>query len=206
MGIRVMVTDGHPAMRVGLAAILLSAGFQVVGEAASGEEGVELARKERPDLVVLGLNPRGEIGGVQAAERLKTLPVPPYVLVYTAYNYPEDVSACFLAGVDSFVHKSVSREELVEATHLTATGEPVWWPGEQVGEARGSAAPRLGENFTDREKEILSLLLRRYTNAEIAGALYIEVQTVKNHVSRVLRKCGVESRSELLSGTLYSAS
>lgn len=205
MGIRVVVVDGHPAMRVGLCAVFLSAGFQVLGEAASGEGGVELAKKERPELAVLGLNPRGEIGGVQAAERLKALPAPPRVLVYTAYNYPEDISACFLAGSDSFLHKSVSREDLVEAARRTAAGEPVWWPGERVGEARGSDGTRPGEDLTEREKEVLSLLLRRYTNAEIAAALYIEVQTVKNHVSRVLRKCGVGSRGELLSGTLDPA-
>lgn len=206
MGIRVVVVDGHPAMRSGIAAVFLSAGFRVVGEAASGEEGVELAREERPDLVVLGLNPRGEVEGVEATGRLKALPASPRVLVHTAYNYPEDVSACFLAGADSFLHKSLAREELVEAARLTAAGDPVWRPGEQVGEARGSAAPRLDGNLTGREKEVLALLLRRYTNTEIADALYIEAQTVKNHVSRVLRKCGVGSRGELFSGALHPAS
>lgn len=197
---RIVVADGHPAMRMGLSVLLVSAGVRVVGEAATGQETLAVAREERPDVVILGLNPLGEAEGVEVCRKLKELEEAPSVLVHTSYNLVEDLSSSFLAGADSFLHKSASREELLEALERTAAGKPVWEPGEEIGEARGQldVAPS-GERLTRRQKEVLALLLRRYTNLEISHSLHISLQTTKKHVSSVLRKCKVGSRKDLIS-------
>lgn len=198
---RTAITDGHSAMRFGLKTFLVSEGVEVVGECATGEEATPMVQKCRPDVLVLGLNPTGETDGVQACRNVKALPEAPKVLIHTAYNFAEDVSSCFLAGADSYLHKSAGLGTLLNALRRTADGERVWMPGERVGEARsGLAETPTRERLTAREKEVLALMLRRHSNAEIAQGLFMGLQTTKNHVSSILRKFGLKSRRELYSG------
>jgi NarL family two-component system response regulator LiaR len=186
-------------MRLGLKGLLLATEMSVVGEAEDGEGAVGLAEALRPDLVVLGLNLAGEPDGIEVCRELKVLPLPPRVLVHTAYNFADDVASCLLAGADGFVHKSVGHGRLLEAMRRVAAGARVWMPGERVGEPRSriDAAPG-GVELTPKEREILAQLVRGHPNAEIARRLYLSLPTVKTHVRSILRKFGARSREDLL--------
>lgn len=195
---RVVVADGHPVMRLGLKGLLLATEARVVGESGCGEETLGLVEQTRPDLVVLGLNLVEEMDGVEACRRLKALPEPPRVLVHTAYNLDDDVSSCLFAGADGFLHKSAGCEKLLDAMRRVVGGERVWLLGERVGEPRSRllAEPE-GICLTAREREVLVLMLRRHTDADMAEALTVGLETVKTHASRVLRKLGMGNRGEL---------
>ncbi len=198
MELRVIVVDGHPVTRTGHICILNAASIRVVGEFGRGEEALCLVGEVRPDLVVLALNLTGEMDGVETLARMKALPDPPRGLVHAAYNSADDLTSCLLAGADGFLHKSAERERFLEAVQSVASGKSVWFPGEREGDPRSRIYSTLeGEALTPRQREVLALKLRRYSNAEIAEALDISLQTVKNHVSAVLRKLPVESRKEL---------
>ncbi len=194
----VIVVDGHPIVRTGHVCVLNAAGIRVVGEFGTGEEALRLVEEVRPDLVVLALNLTGEMDGIETLLRMKTLPDPPRVLVHAAYNLADDLTSCFLAGADGFIHKSEGREHFLEAVRSVASGKPVWAPGKREGDPRSRiyTTPD-GTPLTPRQREVLALLLRRYSNAEIAEALNISLRTVKNHVSAVFRKLPVKSRKEL---------
>lgn len=195
---RVVIADGHPVMRLGLKGLLLATEARVVGESASDEETLRLVEETEPDLVVLGLNLIEEMDGVETCCRLKDLPAPPRVLVHTAYNLDDDVSSCLFAGADGFLHKSAGCEKLLDAMRRVVRGERVWLLGERVGEPRSRllAEPE-GICLTAREREVLVLMLRRYTDADMAEALTVGLETVKTHTGRVLRKLGLRSRGEL---------
>lgn len=200
MDLRVIVVDGHPIMRTGHTCVLNAAGIRVVGEFGRGEEALWIVEKVRPDLVVLALNLIGEMDGIEVLLRMKTLPDPPRVLVHAAYNLADDLTSCFLAGADGFVHKSTSREEFLDAVRSVASGRPVWLPGERAGDPRSLVdTTPVGAPLTPREREVLALMLRRHPNAEVAETLNISIQTAKNHASKVLRKLGMRSRKELFS-------
>ena len=195
---RVIVVDGHPVTRTGHVCLLNAASVRVVGEFGTGEEAFWLVGAMRPDLVVLALNLTGEMDGIETLLRMKALPDPPRVLVHTAYNSADDLTSCFLAGADGFVHKSAGREEFLEAVRSAASDEPVWLPGERVGDPRSLVdTTPAGASLTPREREVLALMLRRHSNTEIAEALNISLRTVKNHVGAIFRKLPVKSRKDL---------
>lgn len=198
VSMRVVIADGHPVMRLGLKGLLLATEAQIVGESGCGEETVGLVEEAGPDLVVLGLNLVEEMDGVEACRRLKALPNPPRVLVHTACNLPEDVSSCLLAGADAFLHKSAGCGRLLEAMRRVLSGERVWLPGERVENPRSRLVPAPGgARLTEREREVLVLMLRRYTDADIAEKLVVSPGTVKTHARKVLRKLGFKDRSAL---------
>lgn len=202
MDLRVIVVDGHPVMRLGLVVLLGEAGMHVVSETGDGEEALRIVGEERSDLVVLGLNLAGGVDGVEACRAIKALPDAPYVLVHTAYDFAEDVSSCFLAGADSYLHKRAECDVLLNAARRTAEGERVWSVGGKVGEpgCRIDVTPK-GPPLTPREREVLPLVVHRYSNQEIADALNVSLSTVKNHVRSVLSKLGLKSRRELFKGS-----
>lgn len=204
----VFIVDRHPMMRFGIKTFLGAADdIRVVGESGDGEEALGLIEAARPDLVVLGLNPTGETDGIELCQKLKSLQEAPRVLVHTAYNFPDDLASCFLAGADGFLHKSTGRQIFLDAVRSTAAGRGPWLPGEGIGEPRSriSTTPE-GIELTPRELEVLGLMIHRYSYAEIAEALHISPDTVKNHVSRILKKFGAKSTRQLLSRILASAS
>lgn len=193
-----MVVDDHSTTRLGLRGLLNSTGMKVIGESTTGEEALRLVQELRPDLVILGLNPTGEADGIAVCRKLKNLPDAPRVLVHTAYNFAEDVSSCLLAKADSYINKRIDCEQLLDAVWRTAGGERIWLLGDAVGEPNPCLSlDSKGERLTTRETEVLALMLRRLSNAEIAEDLYVSPQTAKNHVSKVLRKLGAKSRREL---------
>ena len=183
------MADGHPVTREGQRAVLSAEGdMQVVGEAGTGEETLRLVTEAAPDLVVLDLNLAGKPNGIDLCRRIKGLPDAPYVLIFTAYNFAGDVASRSLTGANGYLHKCSDSEELLDTMRRVAAGEKVWEAGERAGE-RGSVIHAALEDahLTPRELEVLAMKLRRRTNAEIANALHISLNTVKHHVTASTR-------------------
>ena len=194
---RILLVDDHPTVRFGLRHLLVSAGFEVVGEAEDAAGALRLVAELRPDLVLLDLR-LGEDSGIEVCREIKALPEAPRVLVFSAHSSVEDVAGATLAGADGYLHKGVGGEELIDAVRRTVAGGRVWLlPSENEEEAAARIREASSEaRLTPKEKEVFALVLTRRTNAEIAGELYISLYTVKNHVSSILRKLGLKSRRE----------
>lgn len=190
---KVLVVDGHPAMRLGLKGLLgVTGDMWVVGETGDGFEALDIVEEVDPHLVIVGLNLVGEPDGVEVCWRLKALPRPPRVLVHTAYNLAPDVSSCLLAGADGYLHKSACCEEFLATVRRTAVGERVWRAG--GGQTR---ADTTNACLTPKEKEILLLMLRGLSNAEMTQKLYLSLPTIRTHVRNILRKLGAKNRKQL---------
>lgn len=195
---RILLVDDHPTVRFGLRHLLVSAGFEVVGEAEDAAGALRLVGELLPDLMLLDLR-LGEDSGIEVCREIKALPEAPRVLVFSAHSSVEDVAGATLAGADGYLHKGVGGEELIDAVRRTVASGRVWLlPSENEEEAVARIREASSEaRLTPKEKEVFALVLTRRTNAEIAGELYISLYTVKNHVSSILRKLGLKSRREI---------
>lgn len=199
MGIRILVVEDHPVVRLGLKTVIeAQADMEVVGEVESTHDAVAYGRDLTPDLVILPLRLEGELRGIELCRELKTLAPAPRVLIYTSYNSAEDASASFLSGADSFVHKQEDSARLLATIRSTVEGRRTWLLGAETRDESDrlqQAVERSG--LTQREREVLGFMLQRFSNAEIANELFIELPTVKTHVSSILAKLGVQSRQDL---------
>ena len=197
----VLVVDGHPVVRFAMVT-LLSTVAGVVHEAEEAVAALECARAKAPDVVVLDLRLRGGMSGVVLCERLKRLARPPKVVVYSAHAAPQHIVSALAAGADSYVDKATPCAEVVDAIRRTRQGDRVW-ALERTPAPAGPLTPAGLPDLTRREQEVLALVLRRRTNEEIAEELVLARQTVKNHVSALLRKLGVSSRRELFASARF---
>ncbi|MEV0981508.1 response regulator transcription factor [Streptomyces sp. NPDC049915] len=192
--VRVLVCDDHAVVRAGLLALLGSApDIEVTGEAGSGEEAIALARKLRPDVVLMDLQLGEGIDGVETTRRLAAEPAAPHVLVLTTYDTDADITRAIEAGATGYLLKAERPEELFAAIHSAAQGRttlsaPV--AGRVMAHLR-NPAPAL----TPRERDILTHLSRGLGNRDIARALHISEATVKTHLRRIYDKLGVDTRS-----------
>ncbi|MFJ9816682.1 response regulator [Streptomyces sp. NPDC101151] len=196
-----VVADPFPISRTAVASLLRHSGaLDDAHEADSRPGALELVRRMRADLLVTDVDLTGRGDGVHLCHQVKQLARPPSVLVFTGADDPAVVAACLTGGADGFVHRSASPERLVHAVETLAVGRPVWYLRGQPEETpafAGHGQPGV-PGMTAREQQVLGLLLGRYSNDEIAAELHVARQTVKNHVSNVLRKLGVANRRELL--------
>jgi DNA-binding NarL/FixJ family response regulator len=200
-GHRVVVVDDHDVYRRGLAKLLRDAGVDVVGEASSGDEAVELATRTRPDVVVMDLQMAG-ISGVEATERITASLPDVRVLVLTIVADEGDVLAAIVAGASGYLLKDASVEQIVAGIDAAVHGEALVSPRVTAPLMRrlrsdprmAAAAPR--PTLTDREIQVLGLIAQGADNAGIAGRLHISQNTVKNHVSSILEKLDVENRTQ----------
>jgi DNA-binding NarL/FixJ family response regulator len=199
--IRLLIADDQELVRAGFAAILgAETDMEVVGEAGDGDAAVAGARKLRPDVVLMDVR-MPAMDGLEATRRLLADPAPPRVLVLTTFDLDEYVYAAVRAGASGFLLKDAPREQLVTAVQTVARGEALLAPAitQRLIErfvARPPAdevAPALGE-LSARELEVLKLVARGLSNAEIAAELVVGEATVKTHVTRVLRKLNVRDR------------
>lgn len=199
---KVLLADDHPTMRFGTSKLLdLARDIKVIGEADSAEGAILLTQELGPDLVILDLHLKSEISGIEACREIKTFLDPPKVLVYTAYNTAEEIRDAILAGADSYVHKGTLPEEFVQAVQETAAGKRVWLTGIGSGEAESMLLKTSRESgLTAREREVLILILKRYSNAEISQEMHITLNTVKRHVSNILKKLEIKTRRDLFRG------
>jgi DNA-binding NarL/FixJ family response regulator len=199
--IRVLLADDQELVRSGFRLILeLAEGIEIVGEAADGREAVRLAKELQPDVVLMDVR-MPELDGIEAIRRLRQAGVDARVLVLTTFDLDEYVYAAVRAGASGFLLKDAPREQLVTAVQTVARGEALLAPAitQRLIErfvARPPAdevAPALGE-LSARELEVLQLVARGLSNAEIAAELVVGEATVKTHVARVLRKLDVRDR------------
>jgi len=205
--IRVGICDDQPLLRDGLRVQLgLIDDLDIVGEAANGEQAVALARRERPDVLVMDVR-MPVLDGIEATRRivggLGTGNVK--VLILTTFDLDEHVYAALSAGASGFLLKDATPEELVHAVRVVAAGEALLAPtvtSRLVREfARRSAGrPRreLLASLTERETEVLQLVAAGLSNAELAERLVISHATAKTHVSRILTKLGLRDRAQLV--------
>jgi DNA-binding NarL/FixJ family response regulator len=192
--VTVLIVDDHPVVREGLRGMLAAeAALSVVGEAASGDEAVTMARMHRPDVVLMDLRmPGGD--GVQATSGILATAPGTRVVVLTTYETDADIVRAVEAGAAGYLLKDTPRQDLVAAIRAAARGETVLGPsvaGRLVSQFRRPAA----EPLSARETEVLALVARGSTNAEIGRALYISEATVKTHLLRAFGKLGVSDRT-----------
>ena len=198
---RVLVIDDHPLLRKGVCQLLeLTAGFIVVGEAASGREGIELAKQLDPDLILLDLNMKG-INGLETLRTLRDMGEDARIILLTVSNAPEDLIAAIRAGADGYILKDNDPDDILSLIGNAMQGQTAISPElasllaaalreESVTEQRSQAS------LTERESAILKCLAAGMSNKLIARELDIMESTVKVHVRNLLKKLKFRSRVE----------
>ena len=190
--ISVMVVDDHPLIRVGIAAIVNArADMTVVAQAGTGEEALELFRRNKPDVTLMDLRLPG-IGGVEAIAAMRTTRPDARFIVVTTYDGDEDIHRALEAGAQGYIIKGMPYQTLVEAIHRVHLGKRFLPP--PVANALASRMP--DSDLSPREKEVLLLLVAGRSNKEIAQTLDITEATVKSHVSTILMRLGVDDRTQ----------
>jgi DNA-binding NarL/FixJ family response regulator len=213
MTIRVLVADDQAMVREGFSVLLgAQPDIQVVGEAADGREAVDKAARLRPDVVLMDIR-MPVLNGLEATRLILGSPDRPpaadapgstKVLVVTTFDLDEYVYEALRAGASGFVLKDASAQALTEAVRVVAAGDALLSPSvtrRLLAAFARSGAPRPPtrkqvEQLTERETEVLTLVARGRSNAEIADALVVAEQTVKTHVSRILTKLGLRDRTQ----------
>jgi two-component system response regulator NreC len=202
--VRILLVDDHAVLRAGLRALLdAEPGFQVVGEAGTGEEGVRLAGQTRADVVVMDLSMPG-MGGLEAVRQIAALNQGTRVLVLTMHGEEEHLLPVLEAGGSGYVTKRSADEELIEAIHTVARGDVFLYPSGAKLLLRGlKAKGEPGEDdpidrLTEREREVLSYTVEGFSSSEIGKKLFISPKTVDTYRSRIMEKLGLRHRSELV--------
>jgi DNA-binding NarL/FixJ family response regulator len=207
MTIRVVIADDQSLVRAGFASLLAAAhDIDMVGEAADGEEAVALARRSRPDVILMDIR-MPNLDGLEATRRIVGDPHldNTRVVILTTYELDEYVFAALRAGASGFLTKDVDPDDLRDAVRVVADGHALMSPSvtRRVIEAFASAVPaaknpeRL-DQLTGRERDVLTLVAEGLSNDEIAERLIMSPLTVKTHVSRILGKLRVRGRAQLV--------
>lgn len=206
MPVTVLLVDDEPLVRAGLRAVLeAQPDLHVVGEAADGAAVIPLVRELRPDVVAMDVR-MPLLDGIEATRAvLRTVQDPPKILVVTTFENDEYVYEALRAGADGFLLKRARPAEIVHAVRLVAEGESLLFPAAvrqlagEHGKERGNAEARAALDraaLTEREAEVLRLMARGLSNAEIAARLVVGTETVKSHVGSVLAKLAVRDRTQ----------
>jgi DNA-binding NarL/FixJ family response regulator len=200
--IRVLIADDHPLFREGMRGRLdRVADVAVVGEAASGDEAVELAHKLEPDVILMDIKMPG-LNGIEATREIQQASPQIGVLVLTMFEDDDSVFAAMRAGAKGYLLKDSGGEGVVHAIRAVASGEAVFGPGvaERImgffSAPRAAAPKRAFPELTEREEEVLSLVAQGRSNQEIARQLFVSLKTVRNHVSNILLKLQVADRAQ----------
>lgn len=201
--IRVILVDDHPLVREGLRKILaLEMDIDVIDEAGDGQGAINMARRLRPDVVLMDINMPGT-NGIEATRIIKREMPSVGVIALTIHEEEEYVIELVRAGVSGYVLKDIAPAKLVETIRLVANGQSVIDPsitnkifGEINRLTRYRRAREEWETLTDREMDVLRLMAQGQSNKEIAGALTISEKTVKNHITSIFRKLSVEDRTQ----------
>src|ERR1700761_1925355 len=199
--IRVLLADDQTLVRTGFRVILEAEGdIEVVAEADTGREAVRQAHLTRPDVILMDVR-MPELDGLAATEEILRQPSPPTIVVLTTFDQNEDVYRALRAGAAGFLLKDAPSPRLIAAVRAAATGDSLIDPVitrrlvERFAEPRPvPGLPRQLAPLTERELDVLRLLARGLSNAEIAADLVVAETTVKTHVARILAKLGLRDR------------
>ncbi|RKT02364.1 LuxR family two component transcriptional regulator [Streptomyces sp. 3211.6] len=205
--LRVLLADDQPLVRSGLRVIMADhPDLEVVGEAATGAEAVQLVGDLCPDVVVMDIRMPG-MDGIEATRLITAGPATARVLVLTTFDEDDHVYGALRAGASGFMVKDMALDDILAAIRVVAAGDALIAPGvtrRLIAEFAGRPAaaparsPRRIEGITEREREVLTLVGRGRSNTEIAEDLFITVATAKSHVSRLLTKLGARDRVQLV--------
>lgn len=192
--ISLLIVDDHPVVRDGLRGMFAtSTGFTVLGEAADGPTGVELAQQLAPDVVLMDLRMPGG-GGVAAIGELVRRRLRCKVLVLTTYDTDSDTLPAIEAGATGYLLKDTPRDELFAAVRAAAEGRTVLSPAVATRLVSRVREP-VGEALSTRERQVLGLVAKGSSNREIAAELFISEATVKTHLAHLYTKLGVNDRA-----------
>ncbi len=199
--LRVVIADDQALVRAGFRLILEEVGgFQVVGEAADGEQAIAAVRRHRPDLVLMDVR-MPNLDGIEATRRIVSAGASCRIVILTTFDLDEHVFAALRAGASGFLLKDVSPEQLVASLRMLAAGESLLAPSitrrlieRFAAPDAGPAASQVLSTLTEREREVLVLIARGLNNDELAAELRIGESTIKTHVGRVLAKLELRDR------------
>jgi DNA-binding NarL/FixJ family response regulator len=200
--VRVLIVDDDDLMRAGLKSVLASdESVQVIGEIGDGRAAVQSTREQRPDVVLMDIRMPG-LDGIAATREVLAASPAVKVVMLTTFEEDDYIFGALNAGASGFLLKRTRPEELIAAIHTIAAGDSLLSPSvtrrvidRMAGAPQVSIAPnRRLDSLTLREREVLELVARGLSNAEIAAALFVEESTVKSHVKRILMKLGLRDR------------
>lgn len=195
--IRVMIVDDHSVVRSGLAAFINAFDdLELVGQAGGGAEAIELCGQACPEVVLMDLV-MPQVDGPAATKAIRERYPDVQVIALTSFREDSLVQAVLQAGAIGYLLKNVTADELAAAIRSAKAGRPTLAP--EATQALIHAAtkpPEVGHDLTDRERQVLALMVEGFDNPEIAKRLYVSRSTAKFHVSSILSKLGVESRTE----------
>ncbi|WP_328472215.1 response regulator transcription factor [Actinoplanes sp. NBC_00393] len=203
--VRVLLADDHALIRSALHMVLVDTpDIEVAGEAATGTAAVTLTQELQPDVVLMDIRMPG-LDGIEATRQITAAPTAPRVIVLTTFDDDEYVYGALHAGASGFLVKDMALEEIVTAIRVVATGDALIAPSvtrrliEMVTKqpTPASDVPAL-TGITDREREVLTLIARGATNAEIAVRMHITMPTVKSYVGRLMTKLAARDRVQLV--------
>ena len=200
--IRLMIVDDHEIVRLGMRALFeLESDITVVGEASNGAEAVAKVGVLDPQVILMDVR-MPNMNGVEACRDIKSTYPHVYVLMITSHDDAKAAEDSILAGASGYLIKNSSRAELLKAVRLVSTGQSLVDPNsakQAMTKIMSLASGTMhipGEDLTEREREVLVLVARGYTNKQIAEGLYVSEKTARNHVSHILEKLGLSRRSE----------
>jgi DNA-binding NarL/FixJ family response regulator len=199
MSIRLLIADGQEMARLGIKAFLAGTEVEVVAEAETGTAVIDLARATEPDLVLMAVRMPGG-GGLATLEHLQRLRPKLCVIMTATEDHPIQFARAHKLGADAFLLKGFSRARLIETIRATVAGEP-FWNRAHLRRVTGvvMTSPKDAEleaPLTPRENDVLREMIDGQTNRQIAAQLGISYETVKEHVQHILRKIGVDDRTQ----------
>ncbi|CAN7258664.1 response regulator transcription factor [Paenibacillus sp. LjRoot153] len=204
--LKVLVVDDHAVVRSGLMMLLHGKhNMEVIGEAADGEEGIQAAQLLKPDVVLMDLNMPSGMDGLTATTELRRLMPDLAILILTMHDDDEYLFRAIHVGASGYILKSAPHEELLTAIRSVAAGNAYLYPtatkrlmNEYIERLKQGENADTFESLSEREREVLALIAKGFSNKEIAEQLIISVKTVESHKSNVMEKLGLKTRPELV--------
>lgn len=199
--IRILIADDHSLFRDGMRALLNTIpDFQVVGDAATGEESIQLAKQLQPDVMLMDIQMPG-INGIEATRRITQTSPHIGILVVTMFEDDDSVFSAMRAGARGYILKGADQDEMMRAIRAAANGEAIFGPEiakRLMNFFTGAKPPQIFPELTDREREVLGLIAQGASNPEIADKLSLAGKTVRNHISNIFAKLQVADRAQAI--------
>lgn len=202
--IRILITDDHAVVRDGLSSFLMAYDdLDLIGQAKNGEQAVQLCDQLKPDVVLMDLVMPG-MDGASASRKIKEKNPDIQIIALTSYKERDLVQSALQAGAIGYLLKDISADELATAIRQAKAGKPTLAPEavEVLIHSSQESESKLGNDLTEREREVLKLMVDGMNNQQIALKLYVSPSTAKSHVSSILAKLEVSTRTEAVSYAL----